>query len=97
MKRMTIIVICLFLTGMLGLHGCGSPSPGYDSKEHTDSLQDNEAEEMLVYESSMELQYAENFSVDYYKGGKHGRRYHSIAASREEAVSGCVRCYGYVS
>lgn len=69
MKRMTIIVICLFLTGMLGLHGCGSPSPGYDSKEHTDSLQDNEAEEMLVYESSMELQYAENFSVDYYKGG----------------------------
>lgn len=69
MKRKTIIVICLFLTGMLGLHGCGSPSPGYDSKEHTDSLQDNEAEEMLVYESSMELQYAENFSVDYYKGG----------------------------
>lgn len=69
MKRKTIIVICLFLTGMLGLHGCGSPSPGYDSKEHTDSLRDNEAEEMLVYESSMELQYAENFSVDYYKGG----------------------------
>lgn len=69
MKRKTIIVICLFLTGMLGLHGCGSPSPGYDSKEHTDSLRDNEAEGMLVYESSMELQYAENFSVDYYKGG----------------------------
>lgn len=69
MKRKTIIVICLFLTGMLGLHGCGSPSPGYDSKEYTDSLRDNEAEGMLVYESSMELQYAENFSVDYYKGG----------------------------
>lgn len=28
-----------------------------------------EAETMPVYESSMELQYAENFTVDYYKGG----------------------------
>lgn len=60
--RKTIIIICLFLTGLLGLVGCGSPSSDYDDA-------DNETAGTLVYESSMELQYAENFSVDYYEGG----------------------------
>ena len=69
MRRKTIIAICLFLTGLLWLHGCGSPSSNYDSKYSADNLQDKETEGTLVYESSMELQYAENFSVDYYKGG----------------------------
>lgn len=69
MRRKTIIAICLFLIGMLGLHGCGSPSSNYDSKYSADNLQNKETEGSLVYESSMELQYAENFSVDYYKGG----------------------------
>lgn len=69
MRRKTIIAICLFLTGLLGLHGCGSPSSNYDNNYHADNLQDKETEGTLVYESSMELQYAENFSVDYYKGG----------------------------
>ena len=69
MRRKTIIAICLFLTGLLGLHGCGSPSSNYDSKYSADNLQNKETEGSLVYESSMELQYAENFSVDYYKGG----------------------------
>ena len=69
MRRKTIIAICLFLIGLLGLHGCGSPSSNYDSKYSADNLQDKETEGTLVYESSMELQYAENFSVDYYKGG----------------------------
>ena len=69
MRRKTIIAICLFLTGLLGLHGCGSPSSNYDSKYSADTLQDKETEGSFVYESSMELQYAENFSVDYYKGG----------------------------
>lgn len=69
MRRKTIIAICLFLTGLLGLHGCGSPSSNYDSNYYADNLQDKETEGTLVYESSMELQYAENFSVDYYKGG----------------------------
>lgn len=68
MGRKTIIVICLFLTGLLGLYGCGSPSSNYDNN-YADSLQDNKTEGTLVYESSMELQYARNFSVDYYKGG----------------------------
>lgn len=69
MGRKTIIAICLFLIGLLGLHGCGSPSSNYDSKYSADNLQNKETEGSLVYESSMELQYAENFSVDYYKGG----------------------------
>ena len=69
MRRKTIIAICLFLIGLLGLHGCGSPSSNYDSKYSADNLQNKKTEGSLVYESSMELQYAENFSVDYYKGG----------------------------
>lgn len=69
MRRKTIIAICLFLIGLLGLHGCGSPSSNYDSKYSVDNLQNKETKGSLVYESSMELQYAENFSVDYYKGG----------------------------
>lgn len=58
-KIRTIIIGCLLLLGLLGLLSCGSPSS---------DLQQNEKPE-LVYESSMELQYAENFTVDYYKGG----------------------------
>ena len=69
MRRRTIIAICLFLTGLLGLCGCGSPSSNYDSNYYADNLQDKETEGTLVYETSMELQYAENFSVDYYQGG----------------------------
>ena len=69
MRRKTIIAICLFLIGLLGLHGCGSPSSNYNNNYYADNLQDNKTEDTLVYESSMELQYAENFSVDYYKGG----------------------------
>ena len=69
MRRRTIIAICLFLTGLLGLCGCGSPSSNYDSNYYADNLQDKETEGTLVYETSMELQYAENFLVDYYQGG----------------------------
>lgn len=63
-RKKTIIAICLFLMGLLGLVGCGSPSSDY-----ADNLQDNKTESSLVYESSMDLQYAENFVVDYYEGG----------------------------
>jgi iron complex transport system substrate-binding protein len=61
-KRMTT-VCCMFFVGLLWLCGCGSPS--------SDSVTDSEVQEQddLVYERSMELQYAENFSVDYYEGG----------------------------
>lgn len=60
----TIITILMFLIGLLGLTGCNSPSSDY-----TDNIQDNNSQLSLVYESSMELQYAENFTVDYYQGG----------------------------
>ena len=53
------------MTGLQGLTGCGSPSSV--SGEQTVAEQQETKE--LVYESSMELSYAENFSVDYYEGG----------------------------
>lgn len=60
-RRIVIIATFLFLLGLLGLWGCGSPSSDYKSTEHEQSG--------LKYEKSMELLYAENFSVDYYEGG----------------------------
>ena len=83
-KKITTIC-CLFLAGLLGLCSCGSPSSDSVSGQATESIGEsgqiqavengnNEEESLetnneLVYESSMELQYAENFSVDYYQGG----------------------------
>ena len=77
-KKITTIC-CIFFVGLLGLYGCSSPSS--DSVEssamesesgQTASNQaaekENDAAE-LVYEGSMELEYAEKFSVDYYEGG----------------------------
>lgn len=69
MRRKTIVAICLVLIGLLGLHGCGSPSSCYNNNYTADNVQDHATEGPLVYESSLELQYAENFSVDYYEGG----------------------------
>lgn len=77
-KKFTTLC-CLFLVGLLGLCSCGSPS----SDSAGNAANESEIEQTvsnpteaagedgreLVYESSMELQYAENFSVDYYEGG----------------------------
>lgn len=63
-RHKTIITILMFLIGLLGLTGCNSPSSDY-----TDNIHDDNSQLSLVYESSMELQYAENFTVDYYQGG----------------------------
>ena len=57
--------------GLLGLCSCGSPSSvcgKYFIDEIPQYWKQNAEEnnEVLVYESSMELKYAENFSVDYY-------------------------------
>ena len=66
----------LLLIGLLWLHGCGSPS--LDSEVMADTSAEAGADldrsdfdigEKLVYERSIELQYAENFSVEYYQGG----------------------------
>ena len=59
-RKKVIAICCLFLAGLLGLCGCSSPS--------SDSAKDRISDE-LVYESSMELEYAKQFSVDYYKDG----------------------------
>lgn len=64
--RKTIIALGLvFMTGLQGLTGCGSPS----SVSSGQTVAEQQETKGLVYESSMELSYAENFSVDYYEGG----------------------------
>ena len=64
--RKTIIALGLvFMTGLQGLTGCGSPS----SVSGRQTVAEQQEAKKLVYESSMELSYAENFSVDYYEGG----------------------------
>ena len=68
-SKKTIFVIGLFLMGLLKLVGCSSPSSNYNEDCYTDTVQDNKKEAVLVYKNSMELQYAENFEVDYYEGG----------------------------
>lgn len=82
-RRKIRAIGCLLLAGLLGLCSCGSPSSGSqggaagsEAVEAQVSVPEHEAQELpaeenagLVYESSMELQYAENFSVDYYQGG----------------------------
>lgn len=69
------IIILLFTGGLLGLYGC-SASPS-DSAAISDVQVENITQEesatganaSLVYIDSMELQYAENFTVDYYEDG----------------------------
>ncbi|MGN0158394.1 MAG: ABC transporter substrate-binding protein [Brotaphodocola sp.] len=61
--RKRTILSCILLTGLLGLCSCGSPSSDFSGNAV------EESEQELVYESSAELQYAENFNIDYYQGG----------------------------
>lgn len=81
-RKKTSIVIGLFFMGLLGLWGCGSPSSDSEAlfRDTTEIIDESAGHEdgatgaeeknsVLVYESSMELQYAENFAVDYYVGG----------------------------
>lgn len=75
-RKKTIIAIGVCLIGLLGLWGCGGPSSdsAVSSQKAAESLTESEQGEDLsqcglIYESSMELQYAENFTVDYYVGG----------------------------
>lgn len=70
-RKQIVIIGCLLMMGLAGLSGCGSPSS--DSTEHmeTEAKYDKKADSLgsLKYESSMDLQYAKNFSVNYYEGG----------------------------
>lgn len=68
-KKITIF-ISLSFTGLLW--GCSSPSSDFMRNSRTVvecEQQDETIQEALIYEGSMELQYAKNFSVDYYQGG----------------------------
>ena len=69
-KNITIIS-CLFLMGLLWLTGCGSPSSDSTENSLVESADQIEAVDWKDMKpvGSMELLYAENFSVDYYEGG----------------------------
>lgn len=71
----------LVLVSLLGLCSCGGPS-GKTATESTttadftaeldiaaDADVESQEEQPLIYERSIALQYAENFTVDYYEGG----------------------------
>ncbi len=66
--RKTRIMCCVLLSGLLGLAGCSSPSSGSAGNEISAA---SEADDTLGLkpEGSMELLYAEHFSVEYYEGG----------------------------
>lgn len=76
-RKKTIVAISLFLIGLPGLLGCGSPSSDSEvlSQKDTETavaasgLREEQVQSGLIYESSMELKYAKNFAVDYYAGG----------------------------
>ena len=70
-RKNIAIISCLFLMGLLWLVGCGSPSSDSTEKSLAESADQTKAlnwKDMKPV-GSMELLYAENFSVDYYKGG----------------------------
>ncbi len=65
-------IYVLLLMGLLGLNGCGSPSSAsveMSSQASTEAATTVAEQTELVKTGSMELQYAENFTVDYYEGG----------------------------
>lgn len=75
-KRKNRIGISLLLAGLLGLCSCSSPSSNSaetfvkETVREETVIEETKAQTSgLVYEGSMELQYAENFGIDYYEGG----------------------------
>ena len=70
------IGISLLLAGLLGLCSCSSPSSNSaetfvkETVREETIIEETKAQTSgLAYEGSMELQYAENFGIDYYEGG----------------------------
>ena len=74
MRERTRAIILLF-AGLLWLYGCSGPSSASDIltdaavETETQNKTNANAETVLVYEKSMELQYAKQFAVDYYENG----------------------------
>ena len=78
-KKITKL-LCLLFVGLLCLWGCGSPSsdseeitptvtPQVEDSQNIDVTPSEEENKDLVFEKRVELQYAENFSIDCYEGG----------------------------
>lgn len=65
-RKKIIIYIMISIIGLFWLSGCDSPS---SDSGNTESKAEAEAQNGLIYKSSMKLLYAKNFSVDYYEGG----------------------------
>ena len=60
---------CLLVTGLLWLGGCGGPAAVTETEAETGEAAAEEASLAgLAWERSLPLEYAENFSVDYYEG-----------------------------
>ena len=70
-RKNIAIISCLFLMGLLWLVGCGSPSSDFTENSLVESADQTKAVDWKDMKpvGSMELLYAENFSVDYYEGG----------------------------
>ena len=70
-RKNIAIISCLFLMGLLWLTGCGSPSSDSTEKSLVESSDQTKVVDWknMKPAGSMELLYAENFSVDYYEGG----------------------------
>ena len=70
-RKNIAIISCLFLMGLLWLTGCGSPSSDSTENSLVESADQTKAVDWKAMKpiGSMELLYAENFSVDYYEGG----------------------------
>lgn len=65
-RKKIIIYLLISIIGLFWLSGCDSPS---SDSGNTESKAEAEAQNGLIYKSSMKLLYAKNFSVDYYEGG----------------------------
>lgn len=70
-RKQIVILGCLLMIGLAGLCGCGSPSSDSMEPVESEAKGETKADSLgnLKYKSSMELQYAKNFSVDDYEGG----------------------------
>lgn len=70
-RKNIAIISCLFLMGLLWLTGCGSPSSDSTENSLVESADQTKVVDWKDMKpvGSMELLYAENFSVDYYEGG----------------------------
>ena len=81
------MIAALLIAGIFGLSGCSRNSSAA------------EQELPLVYEDSLRLQYAENFSIDYYAGGNPGgggRGYCDFKAADTGYLFGGIGGDGYV-